>query len=1068
MEFNVLEKYFKHMCFEAFCNDPDFAEGDFVTITRAQDSLDVLIQKVLSPEKKVMSRFVTPKNAKKWEKVRNTSYLAHIDKTQKDRIIISVIYDLSPIIIDSGISIAVHDKALMAKNFKNTKYSIEEITEDCSLFVGQEQYILVAKSVFQNNNDELEAFQLIRGDDAYRVSTRFRSEILKMKDTTSKDGKVYVIDSACRPFFKIKNKFVLHLCKAKLELCDKSKAKILKNSDEAIISNNLEKYVTGWKEYAELEWNLAKQVHDEAGGMLVYNMIASDNKDLEGTHRLIINGDTDKFMECLSDINPELEVKVTEITKKTKKKTFFGFLKPIERNVFIYKPKYKEVESFPSPGNIEIDLSGFEKQYSRRLLAFDRMMSGKCPMPGLLSKINGKGAQVEIQTRKKFLPVTDYVLKQFGKYPPTEKQRYAIELALNTPDFVVIQGPPGTGKTTVINAIMTALSENDKDKRLTYAKNLLTAYQRDATDNIAKKLKIYNLPVPVYKGKQDNEHIDENVRQWTEDICNSIAEENPDISRFSQKDLLAERVFFWLEGYNTATASYLQDIEILESLLTEAEKCIPNEAIKLFEWRDLLEEAKRESEHRQKYVPNELQKVKNLPTSDASMSDNGLCFALTTLEYIKERHLNDDSIKKIITILENEYGKNDDKNYELIEYGKNKLIQEMAPELYNIAPSGFNEKIVLALEDCQSILAEESRDDIGVILSDYFYAMKYQKSEIEKNIKDFLTVIAATHQKTVAKDVVEGKGGDPYSEDLQIEFDNVLIDEAARSTPPDLLIPMCCASERIILVGDHKQLPQFISDKVYEKLENPDKKDLIQGTMFQHLIEQAKRLERIDGINRFVTLNKQYRMPKILADIVSKNFYDGILETPDKEGSEPLSFGPLKGRNIVWANEGFRAEDKTLKDKRSSSFFAKLLSETFQINQPYDKYSYGIITFYSAQRDYIKSELVKEGIINPDGKNPDGIAIEIGTVDSFQGKEFDVVFLSMVRSFAKIHKKVNKYGFTSDEHRLCVALSRAKKCMVIVGDSDMVKGNEAKEKIPSLVDFYQICATGGEKLATVL
>ena len=74
----------------------------------------------------------------------------------------------------------------------------------------------------------------------------------------------------------------------------------------------------------------------------------------------------------------------------------------------------------------------------------------------------------------------------------------------------------------------------------------------------------------------------------------------------------------------------------------------------------------------------------------------------------------------------------------------------------------------------------------------------------------------------------------------------------------------------------------------------------------------------------------------------------------------------------------------------------------------------------------------------------------------------------MVRSFAKIHKKVNKYGFTSDEHRLCVALSRAKKCMVIVGDSDMVKGKEAKEKIPSLVDFYQICATGGEKLATVL
>ena len=743
MIFNDLETYFKHMCFEVSCDNPVFAEGEFVTITRIKDNLDVLIQVVGNPEKKALSLFVTPKNAKKWEKVWNTSYLAHIDRIQGDRITISVVYDLSLIAIDSGISIAIFDEALKTKNIKSSNYSIQDMAEECSLFVGDDQYVLVAKSVFQNDEiDELEAFQLIRSDgNAYKVSVRFRSEIQKMENTTSKDGKVYVIDSAYRSFLNIKANYVIHLCKAKLELCDKSRAKFLKNSDEAIISNNLEEYVTGWKDYAELEWDLAKRVHDEAG-ILVYDMVASDDEDLEGTHRLVFSGDIDNFIECLSDVNPDLEVKVTEITKKEKKKSFFGkIVNRIGRsNIFIYKPRYDERDVFPSTGNVEIDLNGFEKQHKRRLMAFNRMMSGKCPMPGLLSKINGKGAQVEVQTRKKILPVTDYVLEQFGKFPPTEKQRYAIELALNTPDFVVIQGPPGTGKTKVINAIMTALSENDKDKRLVYAKNLLTAYQRDATNNMAEKLYIYGLPVPVYKREQD---IDENVRRWTEKICKKIVKSNPDIALFTQKDFLEEKLLFWLKDYNIATASYFQDVEILESFLNDAKNCIPNESVKLFEWHNLLDEARREIDFLQHRAPKELQKVKNLPTSKASMSDDGLMFALTTLEYLKERHLANNDVIKIIKVLENEYcSRKENLNYTLIEYEKNRLIQEIAPEIYDIAPSGFNTKVKLALEECKSILEEESRDDISSIVSDYFYAMKYQKSEIEKSIKDYLTVIA--------------------------------------------------------------------------------------------------------------------------------------------------------------------------------------------------------------------------------------------------------------------------------------------------------------------------------------
>ena len=81
----------------------------------------------------------------------------------------------------------------------------------------------------------------------------------------------------------------------------------------------------------------------------------------------------------------------------------------------------------------------------------------------------------------------------------------------------------------------------------------------------------------------------------------------------------------------------------------------------------------------------------------------------------------------------------------------------------------------------------------------------------------------------------------------------------------------------------------------------------------------------------------------------------------------------------------------------------------------------------------------------------------MGTVDAFQGMEFDVVILSVVRSNTDYTNQKKRYGFTMDEHRLCVALSRAMKCMIVVGDSRMMSGKAAQNAIPALVKFYQLC-----------
>jgi superfamily I DNA and/or RNA helicase len=155
--------------------------------------------------------------------------------------------------------------------------------------------------------------------------------------------------------------------------------------------------------------------------------------------------------------------------------------------------------------------------------------------------------------------------------------------------------------------------------------------------------------------------------------------------------------------------------------------------------------------------------------------------------------------------------------------------------------------------------------------------------------------------------------------------------------------------------------------------------------------------------------------------------------------------------------------------------------------------SFGIITFYKAQKHAVYDALSKYGITK---KSPDGIwqitkryrfleekkdgktkveeRFRIGTVDAFQGMEFDVVFLSMVRSqnmdnLPRYIKHANSYekkqqllfGHLMSENRLCVSMSRQKKLLIIVGDSEMAKTDIGREAVPALGNYFDLCSKEG-------
>jgi len=98
----------------------------------------------------------------------------------------------------------------------------------------------------------------------------------------------------------------------------------------------------------------------------------------------------------------------------------------------------------------------------------------------------------------------------------------------------------------------------------------------------------------------------------------------------------------------------------------------------------------------------------------------------------------------------------------------------------------------------------------------------------------------------------------------------------------------------------------------------------------------------------------------------------------------------------------------------------------------------------------------------------------IGTVDAFQGMEFDVVFLSMVRSqdmdnlpdYIKNEENYEKkqqklFGHLMSENRLCVSMSRQKKMLIIVGDSELVQTDIARKAVPALGNYFDLCSKEG-------
>ncbi|MBR80137.1 MAG: hypothetical protein CMA88_05100 [Euryarchaeota archaeon] len=245
------------------------------------------------------------------------------------------------------------------------------------------------------------------------------------------------------------------------------------------------------------------------------------------------------------------------------------------------------------------------------------------------------------------------------------------------------------------------------------------------------------------------------------------------------------------------------------------------------------------------------------------------------------------------------------------------------------------------------------------------------------------------------------------------KFAQVLIDEATQATEPAALVPLVKGARQVVLVGDHRQLPPTVISRRAE-----------QGGLGRSLFERLVDMGIVPHL-----LNTQYRMHPSISEFPNSHFYGGLLEdgvsASDREAptgllwpdwEAPLTFLPVDGEEVL-SPDGASKENPA-----ESAWVVKILSDFVEAGGLSND-DIGIVTPYAGQVRSIRDML------------PESLqSVEVRTVDGYQGREKDVIIFSSVRS-----NRDGNVGFLSDRRRLNVALTRARRGLVVVGNPETLR-----------------------------
>lgn len=249
------------------------------------------------------------------------------------------------------------------------------------------------------------------------------------------------------------------------------------------------------------------------------------------------------------------------------------------------------------------------------------------------------------------------------------------------------------------------------------------------------------------------------------------------------------------------------------------------------------------------------------------------------------------------------------------------------------------------------------------------------------------------------------------------KYRTVVIDEAAQALEPATWIPILKAS-KVILTGDPFQLPPTVKSLEAQR----------KGLSVTMIEKCLQRLERTS------LLNVQYRMNELIMGFSNQQFYNNALRADASVKDHRLSI--IDNQPFIFidtAGCGFEEKVHALYQSRyNPDEFFILREHLYQMLDQFVEKELPSIAIISPYREQVA---VMQAAVAADEKLA-GLPITVNTIDAFQGQERDVVYLSLVRSNNK-----NEIGFLSDYRRMNVAMTRARKQLIVIGDSATIGGH---------------------------
>jgi len=288
--------------------------------------------------------------------------------------------------------------------------------------------------------------------------------------------------------------------------------------------------------------------------------------------------------------------------------------------------------------------------------------------------------------------------------------------------------------------------------------------------------------------------------------------------------------------------------------------------------------------------------------------------------------------------------------------------------------------------------------------------IKRIENRMIKSIIDESDVILATNSSAALESIA------------RVKFDVAIIDEASQATIPSVLIPIAKA-HRFILAGDHKQLPPTIISERAGELEK---------TLFEELIKMYPHKSQL--------LNVQYRMNSLLMKFPNREFYNNGLKSASFVDEITINDIMESGHDeeaMLFIDTSDVDDNHEMRLKDSKSIVNELEADIS----------------VSIARDYLNAGISEDdiGIISPYADQvkiiQENTPVEVKTVDGFQGREKEIIIISTVRS-----NENGNIGFLNDLRRLNVAITRAKRKLIIIGNKDTLKTNPTYKRLIEFVE----------------